>query len=90
MTENATARETSRKVREGLVASTAMDKTVVVEVIRRSRHPQYNKTLQRAKRYLVHDEENQLNVGDRVRIMETRPMSKRKRWRLLEVMEQAR
>ncbi len=90
MTENAETRETSRKIREGLVASTAMDKTVVVEIIRRSRHPQYSKTLQRAKRYLVHDENNELNVGDRVRIMETRPMSKRKRWRLLEIMERAR
>ncbi len=79
-----------RKVREGLVKSKKMDKTVVVEVVRRSRHPQYNKTVQSHKRYYVHDEENTLNEGDLVRIVETRPMSKLKRWRLLEILERAR
>ncbi|MGH1505724.1 MAG: 30S ribosomal protein S17 [Acidimicrobiales bacterium] len=90
-TENAA--ETSRpqrKVREGMVRATKMDKTVVVEITNTSRHPQYNKTVQNHKRYYVHDEENTLNVGDRVRIVETRPMSKLKRWRLLEIVERAR
>ena len=80
----------SRKVREGLVRSQKMDKTVIVEVTRRSRHPQYNKTVQTSTRYFVHDEENTLNEGDRVRIVECRPLSKKKRWRLLEVLERAR
>ena len=79
-----------RKVREGLVRSNKMDKTVVVEVTRRSSHPQYNKTVQHASRYIVHDEENTLREGDRVRIVETRPLSKTKRWRLLEILERAR
>ncbi len=79
-----------RKVREGLVRSTGMDKTALVEVTSRSRHPQYSKILQRSSRLFVHDEENTLNVGDRVRIVETRPLSKKKRWRLLEIMERAR
>ena len=90
----ATASETTarneRKVREGIVRSNGMDKTVVVEVTRRSRHPQYNKTVQSSTRYYVHDEDNTLNVGDRVRISETRPLSKKKRWRLLEIVERAR
>lgn len=79
-----------RKVREGIVRSNGMDKTAVVEVTRRSRHPQYNKTVQSSTRYYVHDEENALNVGDKVRITETRPLSKKKRWRLLEIVERAR
>ena len=79
-----------RKVREGSVVANKMDKTVVVEVTRRSRHPQYNKTVQTHKRYYVHDEENTLNPGDRVRIVETKPLSKLKRWRLLEILERAR
>lgn len=79
-----------RKVREGIVRSNGMDKTAVVEVTRRSRHPQYNKTVQSSTRYYVHDEENSLNVGDKVRITETRPLSKKKRWRLLEILERAR
>lgn len=83
-------RSESRKVREGLVVSTKMDKTAVVEVVRRSRHPRYNKTVQSAKKYFTHDEENDLNVGDRVRIVETRPMSAKKRWRILEILERAK
>lgn len=86
----ATARSANRKVREGIVVSTKMDKTAVVEVIRRSRHPQYGKTVQNSKKYFAHDEENDLNEGDRVRIIETRPLSAKKRWRLLEVVERAR
>lgn len=83
-------RSRSRKVREGIVVSTKMDKTAVVEVVRRSRHPQYGKTVQQSKRYYAHDEENDLNEGDRVRIVETRPLSAKKRWRLLDVVERAR
>lgn len=83
-------RKNRRKVREGLVVSSAMDKTVVVESIDRTRHPRYNKTVQRATKLFAHDEENDVNVGDRVRVQETRPLSKRKRWRVVEVLERAR
>ena len=89
-TEQTADRSQNRKVREGLVVSTKMDKTAVVEVIRRSRHPQYGKTVQNSKKYFAHDEENDLNEGDRVRIIETRPLSAKKRWRVLEVLERAR
>jgi small subunit ribosomal protein S17 len=88
--DTGTRRSMSRKTRDGIVVSTKMDKTVVVEVIDRSRHPQYNKTVQHRTRYYTHDEENTLNVGDRVRIIETRPLSATKRWRLLEILERAR
>lgn len=83
-------RSASRKVREGIVVSNKMDKTAVVEVVRRSRHPQYGKTVKQSKRYYTHDEENTLNNGDLVRIVETRPLSAKKRWRLLEIVERAR
>ena len=79
-----------RKTREGLVASNKMDKTAVVVAQDRVRHRRYNKTVQRDKRLYVHDENNDLNIGDRVRVIETRPLSKNKRWRLLEVLERAR
>ena len=79
-----------RKVREGIVDSTKMDKTSVVKVVDRVRHPLYDKTLQRTKRLYVHDETNDAKVGDRVRVQETRPLSKLKRWRLVEVLERAR
>jgi small subunit ribosomal protein S17 len=84
------ARENRRKVREGLVASTGMDKTIVVRVVDRVRHPRYDKTVQRTSKFLAHDELNDARVGDRVRIRETRPLSKRKRWSLVEVLERAR
>ncbi len=86
----AEARENRRKVREGLVASTGMDKTIVVRVVDRVRHPRYDKTVQRTTKFLAHDELNDARVGDRVRIRETRPLSKRKRWHLVEVLERAR
>ncbi len=79
-----------RKVREGLVVSDAMDATVVVAVVERVRHPRYGKTVQRTKRLYVHDGDNSAKVGDRVRVIETRPMSKLKRWRVSEVLERAR
>lgn len=78
-----------RKVREGLVVSDKMDKTIVVEVERRVRHPLYVRIVRRTKRYKVHDEHNQARLGDQVRIMETRPLSKEKRWRLVEIIQQA-
>jgi len=80
----------SRKVREGLVKSTKMDKTIVVQVVDRVRHPRYRKTLQRTKAFYAHDEQNEAREGDRVRIAETRPLSKQKRWRLVEILERAR
>ena len=79
-----------RKVREGLVVSDAMEATVVVAVVERVRHARYGKTVQRTKRLYAHDGENEAKVGDRVRVVETRPMSKLKRWRLSEVLERAR
>ena len=88
--EDATARANRRKVREGLVVANAMDKTAVVAVIERVRHPRYAKTVQRTKRLYAHDEANDLRVGDRVRVQETRPLSKQKRWRVVEVLERAR
>jgi len=83
-------RPNARKVRDGLVVSAAMDKTVVVRTVDRVRHSRYAKTVQRNKHLHVHDEENTLNVGDRVRVQETRPLSKNKRWRLLEILERAK
>ncbi len=83
-------RDNRRKVREGLVVSDAMDSTVVVAVVERVRHSRYGKTVQRTKRLYVHDGENSAKVGDRVRVVETRPISKLKRWRLAEVLERAR
>jgi small subunit ribosomal protein S17 len=83
-------RPNPRKVREGLVTSNTMDKTAVVAVVERKPHPLYRKTVQRTSKLYVHDETNDLNVGDRVRVQETRPMSKQKRWRIVEVLERAK
>jgi len=80
----------SRKVREGLVVSNGMEKTAVVAVIDRVRHRRYFKTVQRTTKLYVHDETNDCNVGDRVRVTETRPLSKLKRWRLVEILERAK
>ena len=88
--EEAGARPNRRKVREGIVVSDAMSSTVVVAVVERVRHPKYGKTVQRTKRLYVHDAEDTAKVGDRVRVQETRPLSKLKRWRLTEVVERAR
>jgi small subunit ribosomal protein S17 len=85
-----TGRANRRKVREGIVVSDAMAATVVVAVIDRVRHPKYGKTVQRTKKLYVHDAEDTAKVGDRVRVQETRPLSKLKRWRLTEVVERAR
>jgi small subunit ribosomal protein S17 len=83
-------RTNARKVREGMVTSSGMDKTAVVTVTTRKPHPRYRKTMARSTKLYVHDEENTLNVGDRVRVQETRPLSKLKRWRLVEILERAR
>jgi small subunit ribosomal protein S17 len=83
-------RPNRRKVREGVVVSDAMQSTVVVAVVERVRHPRYGKTVQRTKKLYVHDAEDTAKVGDRVRVQETRPLSKLKRWRLTEVVERAR
>ncbi len=88
---SADAQERStRKVREGIVSSNKMDRTVVVDVIERVRHPKYNKFVMRTKKLYAHDEANDANIGDRVRVMETRPLSKTKRWRVIEILERAK
>ena len=84
------SRPNARKVREGIVVSTSMNKTIVVAVTDRVRHPKYRKTLQRTTKFYAHDEVNDARVGDRVRITETRPLSKLKRWRLVNIAERAR
>jgi small subunit ribosomal protein S17 len=93
-TEQATAperaRRNARKTRVGTVVSDKMQKTVVVAIERRFPHPLYGKMVTRTKRLKAHDEENAAKVGDRVRVMETRPLSKQKRWRVVEIVERAR
>ncbi|HET9127246.1 MAG TPA: 30S ribosomal protein S17 [Propionibacteriaceae bacterium] len=89
MSENTTTRS-SRKVREGIVVSDKMNKTVVVAVEDRAKHPLYGKVMTKTERLKAHDENNEAGIGDRVRIMETRPLSATKRWRLVEVLEKAK
>jgi len=84
------ARPGHRKVREGVVAAAGMDKTVVVRIVERVRHPRYNKTVQRTKKLYAHDEANDCRLGDRVRVAETRPLSKLKRWRVVDIVERAK
>ena len=84
------ARTSFRKTREGLVVSDKMDKTVVVAVEDRVKHPLYGKVIRRTNKLKAHDESNQVGVGDRVLIMETRPTSATKRWRVVEVLERAK
>lgn len=79
----------NRKVRIGRVVSDKMDKTRIVAVVRMTRHPLYGKIIRRTKKYKFHDERNESRVGDKVKIMETRPLSKDKRWRLVEIMERS-
>jgi small subunit ribosomal protein S17 len=83
-------RTTSRKVRQGVVVSDVQDKTIVVRVERRTTHPLYGKSMKVSKKYHVHDETNEAGRGDTVRIVETRPMSKLKRWRLQAIVERAK
>ena len=85
-----TVQRNSRKTREGLVVSDKMDKTVVVSVEDRVKHALYGKVLRRTSKLKAHDEQNQCGIGDRVQIMETRPLSATKRWRLVEILEKAK
>ena len=85
-----TARANPRKVREGVVISSSMEKSAVIASVDRVRHRRYSKTVRRTNKLMVHDEENALNVGDLVRVTETRPLSKNKRWRLVEILERAK
>ena len=89
-TGRAEARDSHRKVREGLVVSDKMEKTVVVEVEDRVKHPLYGKVIRRTTKLKAHDESDQVGIGDRVLIMETRPQSATKRWRVVEVIEKAK
>ena len=84
------AERNARKVRDGIVVSSKMDKTAVVAVIERVRHPKYGKIMQRTRKLYAHDDNNDARIGDRVRVMETRPLSKLKRWRIVEVLERAK
>ena len=88
--ENSAERSSDRKVREGLVVSDKMDKTVVVAVEDRVKHPLYGKVMRRTSKLNVHDESNACGIGDRVSIMETRPLSATKRWRVVEILEKAK
>ena len=90
MTVETTTERNARKVREGLVVSNKMNQTVVIAVIERVRHAKYDKFVLRTKKLYAHDAANDANVGDRVRVMETRPMSKLKRWRIVEILERAK
>ena len=90
MTESTNVRTSHRKVREGLVVSDKMQKTVVVEVEDRVKHALYGKVMRRSTKLKAHDESDQVGIGDRVLIMETRPLSATKRWRLVEVLEKAK
>ncbi|PKQ33099.1 MAG: 30S ribosomal protein S17 [Actinobacteria bacterium HGW-Actinobacteria-2] len=90
MSEKTEVREGARKVREGVVVSDKMDKTVVVAVEQRVKHPLYGKVMTSSVRLKAHDEDNAAGVGDRVRVMETRPLSATKRWRVIEILEKAK
>jgi small subunit ribosomal protein S17 len=79
-----------RKVREGWVISNRMDKTIVVAVERYFRHPRYEKTIRRTLKLYAHDDKNECQIGDKVQVMESRPLSRMKRWRLLQVLEKAK
>lgn len=79
-----------RKERTGVIVSNKMDKSIVVQVTRNVKHPIYGKFVKKSTKFIAHDEENQCNIGDTVRIMETRPLSKNKCWRLVEIVERAK
>jgi len=79
-----------RKSRTGVVVSDKMDKTIVVSIVRKAKHPLYNKTIKSSKKYKAHDENNEAKVGDEVMITETRPLSKDKRWRLVKIVRAAK
>lgn len=79
-----------RKERTGLVVSNKMDKSIVVQIERKVKHPMYGKFIKKTNKFVAHDEKNDCNIGDTVRIMETRPLSKNKNWRLVEIIERAK
>lgn len=90
MSTTTTVERKSRKTRIGIVASNKMEKTITVTVERKVKHPIYGKFLKKSTKFMAHDEEQTAGIGDTVRIMETRPLSKNKRWRLVEVIEKAK
>jgi small subunit ribosomal protein S17 len=90
MSEQGVAERNRRKVRDGIVVSDKMEKTVVVLVQEKKSHPLYKKVVQHSRRFKVHDEKGECGLGDRVRITETRPISKEKRWRVAEILEKAK
>ena len=90
MAEATNTERNARKIREGLVVSNKMNQTAVIAVVERVRHAKYDKFVLRTKKLYAHDEANDVNVGDRVRVMEVRPMSKLKRWRIIEILERAK
>jgi small subunit ribosomal protein S17 len=90
LSDEQTAQRSRRKVRVGVVVSDAMDKTVLVRIDRTMRHPLYKKTVRRSSKLAAHDEHNDAHVGDTVRVVETRPLSKTKRWRIVEIVERAK
>ncbi|MEN9447022.1 MAG: ribosomal protein [Bacteroidota bacterium] len=90
MTTELTTERKLRKTRVGVVTSNKMDKTITVAVVRKLKHPKYGKFLKKTKKFHAHDEKNECNIGDTVKIMETRPLSATKRWRLVEIVEKAK
>ena len=88
--ENNTEERNARKVREGIVVSNKMNQTAVIAIVERVAHHKYSKMVVRTKKLYAHDATNDVNIGDRVRVMEIRPMSKLKRWRIIEVLERAK
>ncbi len=90
MEEKVTEKRNLRKVRVGVVSSNKMDKSISVVVSRTIPHPIYGKPMKRSKKFMAHDENNECSIGDTVKIMETRPLSKKKRWRLVEIVEKVK
>jgi small subunit ribosomal protein S17 len=90
MTEAQNTERNARKIREGMVVPNKMNQTAVIAVVERVRHAKYDKFVLRTKKLYAHDEANDVNIGDRVRVMEIRPMSKLKRWRIVEILERAK
>lgn len=90
MSTETTIERKLRKTRIGVVTSNKMEKTITVSVVRKLKHPKYGKFLKKTKKFHAHDEKNECNIGDTVKIMETRPLSATKRWRLVEIVEKAK
>ena len=90
MSTELTTERQLRKTRVGVVSSNKMEKTITVSVVRKLKHPKFGKFLKKTKKFHAHDEKNECNIGDTVKIMETRPLSATKRWRLVEIVEKAK